>query len=720
MPPNGDNGIVPNPRSRGSVAEALAASTQRDLSRTRASANNMPPPSQVPVPETEHPDNNSLSEVASEEPVIGRVLVRYVQRWADGLHDSVMEMINASHRDTQDALAHLSARLESAEADIRSLTQEVRLLRGDLNTLLEEKQRPVSQTVGNPRQGERRVNLPLDTIEKAPEQVQMLEELKALVAKLTDAQQGEPNPDNRERESRKRSGKSRTSRSSKHHRHRDDSSSSDGDDSSSDSSSESYSDSDSDYSHGGGRRSRRSRDIGKGGVHLRRKGKRYRHLRPIRPTNHLYDVLLNYRMYRLKRKSSTRSGRETGKVKDHVRRMATTLSGLEFSGKDPILVLNFLSRFVEECDVLEMKESQALLALPYFLKEDALRQYRAARDSSPKEGGVSAWPEAVQYLLRNYATNNAISEAILEFRDTQQRPDEDETAYSTRLLSAELRCGNVHSSEEKMTMFIDGLLPGIRSLVARERETRRDQSRRGDLFTYLDLVRYAQNEGEAYRARRLRLERQPVRQLTVGASRTAPDRGEGPHRTRRTQLLLESSEDTRPSRTRRYRNAETGEEVYLIPDDGSVATSQLPSTSETAEASDATMLMQGRQSRVPAPRVPFEEHDRHTRSLRPGWGGTRPRLNSPRLGMVCYKCYQAGHLSPDCREDTALEPERVVSNFEKLSSSDRDRVNAASYEQAQAVLRVLNARMAKVNPTPVGSTTTPRVGDTAHPETQGN
>ena len=36
--------------------------------------------------------------------------------------------------------------------------------------------------------------------------------------------------------------------------------------------------------------------------------------------------------------------------------------------------------------------------------------------------------------------------------------DEDEIAYAARINEAAYRCGNVHSKEEKMTKFVDGIL----------------------------------------------------------------------------------------------------------------------------------------------------------------------------------------------------------------------------------------------------------------------
>ena len=71
----------------------------------------------------------------------------------------------------------------------------------------------------------------------------------------------------------------------------------------------------------------------------------------------------------------------------------------------------------------------------------------------PEEGGVSCWPEAVQYLLKNYAQNQHISAAISELRGTRQTESEDERHFSVRLNQAMHKCGNVHSQLEVITLL---------------------------------------------------------------------------------------------------------------------------------------------------------------------------------------------------------------------------------------------------------------------------
>ena len=98
------------------------------------------------------------------------------------------------------------------------------------------------------------------------------------------------------------------------------------------------------------------------------RGPRHEGLKELRPSNPLYTKLVSYRHYRLKFTDQERTGRETGKVKDHVRRLELTLRDEAFDGSDPVRVLPFLSAFVAEADVMEMTEAQAISPCPMLLR----------------------------------------------------------------------------------------------------------------------------------------------------------------------------------------------------------------------------------------------------------------------------------------------------------------------------------------------------------------
>ena len=81
-----------------------------------------------------------------------------------------------------------------------------------------------------------------------------------------------------------------------------------------------------------------------------------------------------------------------------IKNLHLTLRERKFDGTDQILVFDLLERFVEECETLKMSEGQALVSLPHLLKGREETQYHG-RSNSAGTGGVSSWPEVVQYLL---------------------------------------------------------------------------------------------------------------------------------------------------------------------------------------------------------------------------------------------------------------------------------------------------------------------------------
>ena len=73
-----------------------------------------------------------------------------------------------------------------------------------------------------------------------------------------------------------------------------------------------------------------------GGIHAHRRGKKHPGVRVIRPTNRLFDGVLDYRRYRLIRRHKRRSGSETCKVKDHMRAIQTGAPELRCDESDPL------------------------------------------------------------------------------------------------------------------------------------------------------------------------------------------------------------------------------------------------------------------------------------------------------------------------------------------------------------------------------------------------
>lgn len=98
----------------------------------------------------------------------------------------------------------------------------------------------------------------------------------------------------------------------------------------------------------------------------------------------------------------------------------------------------------------------------------------------------------MQYLLRSLSTSKAIWEAIFTLKDVSPNPGGKLVEYSSKLHYASIRSGNVYTTDENMTLFVDGLHPVIKSLVARQREKHTS-------LKFLELVQFSLAEGYAVR-----------------------------------------------------------------------------------------------------------------------------------------------------------------------------------------------------------------------------
>lgn len=522
-----------------------------------------------------------------------------------------------------------------AEVEARNATEDVRVLRSDVNQIMEHRQ--VSAALHEQAAARSdRLAARLETVEQTI--------IADAVAPGVPVSEGSRHSHrSRDRPAKKKKVKVESDSSS---------SSSSEDEPHPEGSSPDSSDAENERSRHRASRSRAT-EVTQSAARGRTKGRRHLGLKELKPTNLLYRKLLSYRYYRLEDTTPQRTPRGTGKVRNHLRQMELTMKAHKFSGEDPILVLDFLSRFVAEADILRMSEAQAYIALPYFLTGLAEDQFNSVRGSTrASEGGVTCWPEAVQYLLRSYATGNAIQGAILALRDTKQKADESETVYSTRLNKAFHRCGNVFSAAERCTMFVDGLTRTIGGLVARYRENNRRVS-------YLELVQFAQAEGDAVRAR-----------AGIGS--------------RPRRLLHVEARDVPLSHSRG--SAQGGyDNVHLLQGDESLPSSELPSTTEPSATDVDPALYAGRQ--VPALPVP---HSSGYRAQRPGWRDPFPprqerRPANPELlrQLICHTCYRHGHIAPNCLlpvRDMAM----IVSHYESLTPAERERVPEKSYLRAKA------------------------------------
>lgn len=111
---------------------------------------------------------------------------------------------------------------------------------------------------------------------------------------------------------------------------------------------------------------------------------------------------------------------------------------------------------------------------------------------SSEDGGISSWPGAVQYFLRNYARSSRINSAIADLREVSQGPMKAERELATKLNQATCSCNDAYPPKLVLNLYMDDLHPTIRSVIVCYK-TFRHQA------TYLDTLDFGQHERDTVR-----------------------------------------------------------------------------------------------------------------------------------------------------------------------------------------------------------------------------
>ena len=98
--------------------------------------------------------------------------------------------------------------------------------------------------------------------------------------------------------------------------------------------------------------------------HQRRKGPSNRRLASLQTSNKRYQQLMSYRYYRLQKKAHTGDHARMTQLHSLLKNLDLSFRERKFSGQDPILIFDFLTRMVEECDT---SVSYTHLTLPTIL-----------------------------------------------------------------------------------------------------------------------------------------------------------------------------------------------------------------------------------------------------------------------------------------------------------------------------------------------------------------
>ena len=216
-----------------------------------------------------------------------------------------------------------------------------------------------------------------------------------------------------------------------------------------------------------------------------------------------YRELVDYRTYRLMDQSTTFDSSAAKRISKVYRRMQAADRTLKFNGKVPLKILEFLWKFKFACDSNGVHEGMAVWLFQYFL-DGSVHTAVTSRLSANIHGyhrrneadALRTFPAVVNFLLRQYATDDVISEAHLDLTTFRQSSGMLEEDFSELLMKKNRLCGNVLDDLALKASFIEGLLPAIRSAV-------RSHSHDFPSKTYSQIVRFAASQGDAQRGGRV-------------------------------------------------------------------------------------------------------------------------------------------------------------------------------------------------------------------------
>ena len=172
-----------------------------------------------------------------------------------------------------------------------------------------------------------------------------------------------------------------------------------------------------------------------------------------------------------------------------------------FSGQDLISMLGFFARFKMACEHNETAEGASVWCFPFFLtgQDRALRQSRLNLNTMAvdveRQQLLRTYPQVVNVLLRPYATDEVVSEAVGDVTSFHQISNMTEEVYSNSLWDKALRCSTIFSCRRLKSLFVEGLLPATCEQVRNYLATHPD-------VDYQSIARYAQAIGETNRASR--------------------------------------------------------------------------------------------------------------------------------------------------------------------------------------------------------------------------
>ena len=383
----------------------------------------------------------------------------------------------------------------------------------------------------------------------------------------------------------------------------------------------------------------------------------------LKPSDPRFKSVVSYRRYRLRNPDAYRGRSVSDKIGTYSQRIRPFMKDSKFNGEDPITILAFLTKLKTQLDNNRISEGAALSIIPDYLEDpprDDFLRHCDLGDDVP--GGFDSYPGAIQYLLRTYAKDAFLEEALVELEDIKQRESENEREYSRRLMTAVYRLAGAITETDRITRFIRGCRADIRAAlrtVQAENPTR----------SYDYFVERAAGFGETHRV------------LARPSTRKLEPSGKTKSRTRQVNVVELDVSDASVPRADGDAVLYAGDfSAPTIPTTASALQSTqsdtvaytVPSAEDLTDVYAIHQPHRGRRHDVVRnhnPRLPDYAHP--PAYARPGW--TTPK-NDP--GDICFEYFALGHKRPNCPHLTRpyIDPRflnMARGNYAKLNDIQR-------------------------------------------------
>ena len=223
-----------------------------------------------------------------------------------------------------------------------------------------------------------------------------------------------------------------------------------------------------------------------------------RTLAELNPSNSRFKKVLSYKTYLLRNSNQRETIKVFKRVSGFTKRMGVIMK-IKFDGTDPIIVHKFLAKFKETADSNGISEGAAGLILPNLLSGKASIAYTASQHADAvheDSGDIRSYADAIQWMLRTYAKDRYIQEAVNKIGDTRQKTGESEIEYGDRLALAYSRFVGVYPQAEQINLYIENLSPTVSYDVILER-----QKNPKDFLQLQTVIELADSFGQAIHAR---------------------------------------------------------------------------------------------------------------------------------------------------------------------------------------------------------------------------